>query len=152
MPPLETSPLLRRLLSQEPSNMPHSEFFPSVSHTLLRLGNRVDRVSVEDICPRTLADVCSETAFRLVVLLELRARKLRHKPDSDIWNRWAEKTATAREGDQLNEQIINTWLLFLDEYRTPTEIEQVLWTSFLVNDDSARRVRGKCLFCAETLS
>ncbi|KAJ7355524.1 hypothetical protein DFH08DRAFT_690510 [Mycena albidolilacea] len=129
--------------------MPHSEFFPSVSRTLLHLGNRVDRVSIEDICPRNLADVCSEAAFRLVVLLEMRARKLRHKPDSDIWNRWAEKTATAREGDQLNEQIINTWLLFLDEYRTPTEIEQVLWTSFLVSDDSARRVRVVDLLNAE---
>ncbi|KAJ7257881.1 hypothetical protein B0H12DRAFT_1322705 [Mycena haematopus] len=138
MPPQETSPLLR----QPPTNgvAVQSETFPSVSATLLRLGDRVDRSSIDDICPRS-ADICIEYAFRLVVLLELRARKSRQKPNLDIWDRWADNATTENDLHQLNEQVVNAWVLFLDEYRTPLEIEQVLWTSFLVSDDSARRVR-----------
>ncbi|KAJ6485943.1 hypothetical protein C8R45DRAFT_998527 [Mycena sanguinolenta] len=137
MPPLETSPLL----SHPPvPNGVRPEPFPSVSATLLRLGNRLDRISIDDVCPRN-ADICSESAFRLVVLLELRTRILRRKPNPDIWNRWTDKAATADDLHQLNEQVTNAWVLFLDEYRTPLEIEQVLWTSFLVSDDSAHRVR-----------
>ncbi|KAF7370809.1 hypothetical protein MSAN_00714400 [Mycena sanguinolenta] len=137
MPPLETSPLLGR---QPVPNGTLPEPFPSVSATLLRLGNRIDRISIDGVCPRS-ADVCSESAFRLVVLLELRTRILRRKPNPDIWNRWTDKAAIADDVHQLNEQVASAWVLFLDEYRSPQEIEQVLWTSFLVNDDSIHRVR-----------
>ncbi|KAJ7126631.1 hypothetical protein C8R43DRAFT_897795 [Mycena crocata] len=95
---------------------------------------------MEDICPREVGDVCKETAFRLIVLLELRARKLRPKPHSDVWNHWAERATTEDDTHSLNDQIINSWVLFLDEYRTTVEIEQVLWSSFAVNDDGPARV------------
>jgi hypothetical protein len=143
MPISETSPLFSR---PPATSAVHSESFPSISATLLRLGDHIDRVSFEDICPQNAVDVCGETAFRLVVLLELRARKLRQKPQSDVWNQWAEKAANENDMNQLNEQILNAWVLFLDDYRTTADIEQVLWTSFSVSDDSPRRVRGNGLF------
>lgn len=135
MPPSETSPLLSRE-TRHP--------FPSVSGALLRLGHRVDRVSIEDVCPRDVGDICRETAFRLVVLLEFRAKKLHQKPpsDQDVWNHWAHTAPNEDDLNRLDEQVINTWVLFLDEYRTTAEIEQVLWTQFAVDDESARSVRG----------
>ncbi|KAJ7074905.1 hypothetical protein B0H15DRAFT_962315, partial [Mycena belliarum] len=71
-----------------------------------------------------------ETSFCLLVLLELRANKLRQKPTRDIWNSWAQTEASQNGMRQLNEQIINIWELFIDEYRTAAEIEHVLWTEF----------------------
>ncbi|KAJ7132061.1 hypothetical protein C8R44DRAFT_772916 [Mycena epipterygia] len=128
----ETSPLL----SREPT---HS--FPSISGALLRLGDRVGRTSIEEVCPRDLGDVCKETAFRLIVLLELRTKKLRQKPHSDVWNNWVQLATNENDIARLDEQVVNAWVLFLDGYRTTAEIEQVLWTAFAVNDDSSRRVR-----------
>ncbi|KAJ7460563.1 hypothetical protein FB451DRAFT_1269496 [Mycena latifolia] len=122
----ETSPLL----SREPT---HS--FPNISGALARLGDRVDRPALEELCPRDL-NICTETAFCLNVLLKLRTRKLRQKPPSDVWNHWAQMAANQNDVRQLNEQIINTWDLFLDDYRTTAEIEQVLWTSFPSEDET----------------
>jgi hypothetical protein len=93
----ETSPLL----SREPA---HS--FPTISSALARLGDRVDRVNIEDICPRDVGDVCKETAFRLVVLLQLRTKKLRQKSPLDVWNNWAQVAANESDIHRLNEQII----------------------------------------------
>lgn len=134
----ENSPLL----SREPRHP-----FPSVSAALLRLGDRVDRVSIEDVCPRDVGDLCRETAFRLVVLLQFRAKKLRQKPpsDQDVWNHSAQIAPIEDDLDRLDEQALNTWILFLDEYRTTAEIEQVLWSSFTVDDGSANVVRGTIL-------
>ncbi|KAJ7746933.1 hypothetical protein DFH07DRAFT_889539 [Mycena maculata] len=134
MPASETSPLL----SREPRSP-----FPSIDNALLRLGGRVDRVSIEDICLRDVGDICKETAFRLVVLLELRARKLRQRPpsDRDVWSHSAQLAPNEVEKSLLDEQVIKTWELFLDEYRTTAEIEQVLWASFAVDDTAARLVR-----------
>ncbi|KAF7356810.1 hypothetical protein MVEN_01016400 [Mycena venus] len=140
MPPLETTPLLNGQPAATRAIHPAS-LFPSISGTLLRLEDHIDRVSIQDVCPRNVGDICSETAFHILVLLELRARKLRQKPSADIWNRWVDAATNDRDLHQLNEQVVNTWVLFLDDYRTPREIEQVLWTSFLISDDSARRVR-----------
>ncbi|KAJ6591828.1 hypothetical protein DFH09DRAFT_1273622 [Mycena vulgaris] len=137
----ETSPLL----SREPT---HS--FPTISGALARLGDRVDRVNIEDICPRDVGDVCEETAFRIIVLLELRRRKLRQKPHSDVWNHWAQRTANENDIRRLNERLIDTWDLFLDEYRTTGEIERVLWTWFGLNaDDSAHGLRVVDLLTAD---
>ncbi|KAJ6625011.1 hypothetical protein B0H10DRAFT_2005340 [Mycena sp. CBHHK59/15] len=130
MPASETSPLLDRESSQT---------FPDISGVLSRLGDRVDRVSVEEFCPRGVGDVCKETAFRLIVLLQSRAR-LRQQPSSDIWNHWAQTKANAAELDRLSEQVNNVWVSFLDEYRTTGEIEQVLWTPFNVSQ-GGRTVR-----------
>ncbi|KAJ7695137.1 hypothetical protein B0H17DRAFT_980386 [Mycena rosella] len=128
----ETSPLL----SREPTPS-----FPTISAALARLGDRVNRVNIEDICPRDVEDVCKDTAFCLIVLLELRTRKLRQKPSSDIWNHWTQMAVNANDANRLNDQIIDTWDLFLDEYRTSAEIEQVLWTSFPSTADSVHRFR-----------
>ncbi|KAK7031337.1 hypothetical protein R3P38DRAFT_2922914 [Favolaschia claudopus] len=139
MPPSESSPLLSRQMAQV--GHPQPSDFPTISETLLRLGDRVDRVSVEDVCSRNTADICSETAFRLLVLLELRARKqLKQKPSTEIWNCWAKNLASESDLRQLNEQVASTWIMFLDEYRTSMEIERVLWTSFLVSDYSPQRL------------
>ncbi|KAJ7173868.1 hypothetical protein C8R46DRAFT_1084178 [Mycena filopes] len=132
MPISESSPLL-----SHPMGAP----FPSISDALARLGDHIDRVSIADICPRAPGDVCRQTAFHLVVLLELRAHKLKPKVTSDVWNQWAETAVNENDTQRLDEQIRSAWILFLDEYRTTAEIEQVLWTSFALNDDAAPRVR-----------
>ncbi|KAJ6581263.1 hypothetical protein B0H19DRAFT_1114502 [Mycena capillaripes] len=139
MPVSETSPLLSRQLATGAAPSA-SESFPSISAALLLLGDHIDRGSIADLCPPNV-DVCRETAFRLVILLELRARKLRHKPESDIWNGWKDKAANDKVIHQLDDRVINAWAVFLEEYRTTEEIEQVLWTSFPVSDDSSRQVR-----------
>ncbi|KAJ7026280.1 hypothetical protein C8F04DRAFT_117985 [Mycena alexandri] len=137
----ETSPLL---------SQPLATSFPSISEAVTRLGD--DRVSIADICPGDTGDVCGETAFYLVVLLQSRAQKLKPKLPSDVWNQWAETAVNESYIQRLNDRIINAWVLFLDEYRTTAEIEQVLWTSFLINDGSARRVRVVDLLTADSPS
>ncbi|KAJ6504830.1 hypothetical protein C8R47DRAFT_1103790 [Mycena vitilis] len=145
--PSETSPLL--IPAPVNGNPLRSEAFPSVSDAILQLGDHPDRVSIERICPLNRADVCGETAFRIVVLLEARTRQLRKKPHSDAWNRWAESATNENVLHHLDEQVINAWVLFLDEYRTTVEIEQALWTSFRVSEDSAHRVRVVDLLSAD---
>ncbi|KAJ7743167.1 hypothetical protein B0H16DRAFT_1015877 [Mycena metata] len=139
----ETTPLL---------SQPLATSFPNISDAVARLGEHVDRVSIADICPGETGDVCGETAFYLVVLLQLRAQKLKPKALSDVWNQWTETALNESDIQQLNERIINAWVLFLDEYRTTAEIEQVLWTSFLISDHSARRVRVVDLLTADAPS
>ncbi|KAJ7224501.1 hypothetical protein GGX14DRAFT_425987 [Mycena pura] len=131
MPMSETAPLLSR----------PTIAFPTISDALLRLDEHVDRAYIEDLCPRDVADICSGIAFRLVVLLQLRRRKLRPKPSSDIWNHWTEMTANESDINRIDEQILNAWDLFLNEYRTAAEIERVLWTSFPANAESSSEVR-----------
>ncbi|KAF7309601.1 hypothetical protein MIND_00331100 [Mycena indigotica] len=114
---------------------------PNIDDLLLHLGDSPDNESVEAVTPRTL-DVCGGTAFRLVLLLQLRKYKSRKKPTvDDAWTNWMESIATSGQIQQLELQIVDSFNDFLYEHRTTQDIHTVLWTSFPISDNSSRRLR-----------
>ncbi|KAJ7050568.1 hypothetical protein C8F01DRAFT_1178846 [Mycena amicta] len=122
----------------------------AVDNVLLHLGERPDRESVESVIPPTV-DICVGTAFRLVLLLQLRVYKLhrRKRTVDDVWTSWTESVTNGNEIEQLDAEIIHAFDAFLFDHRTTQEIERVLWTSFSLTDDSSRRIRVVDFLSAE---
>jgi len=119
-----------------------SESLPQIAPTVARLRTlEVHHIRSEDVCPYTFPSRSADTAFSLIVLLELRASRLRRRiPSRDVWEHWSRDTDNHNE---ILEQQLNTlWTLFLQEYRSPREIEDALWIEFPVDEGSLRTVRG----------
>lgn len=82
----------------------------------------------------------TEVSFALAVLLHLRKEKKRVHPSSDLYGLWLAHKANIRDMNTLENLVADIWNLFLAEYRSVHDIQTVLWTSFLVEDDRGGNV------------
>ncbi|CAK5267352.1 unnamed protein product, partial [Mycena citricolor] len=149
--PANSSPTLTALMSHDESapllanDTPHPTF-PTISEALMRLDNNIGWANVNEVCPAD-TDRSRETAFRMVVLLALRTHKLRQQPDTDMWNRHQHDISTTDIVNSLDGLALQTWSTFLEDYRSAAEIEQVLWSPFVVDDLTPQSLRVVDLLC-----
>lgn len=114
----------------------------------------------QDLIPRTVSvsfdtEPCKSLAFALIVLLELRKRQIAWKGQypTNSYGQWTEEEARARDVEILEDKMSEFWETFLTQYRSSSDLHDVLWTPFLLKKDKSRTIRGvKFFFPSATLS
>jgi hypothetical protein len=141
--PSEITPLLN---SNNGLDGPAAQTLPPIHPTVEHVQNlRARDVQFSQLCPHDLRSPAAETAFALVVLLQWRLNQLRkHAYPQDAWERWSKEKDDVRVAEDLEHQILGLWTEFLEEYRSPQEIEDVLWLGFPDKEEGVRIVRGVC--------
>jgi len=92
---------------------------------------------------QSLSPFAAQTAYQLLLLLQWRA-SIRHyalNPE-DIWERRVRQARLSSDVKVLEDRINSVWNDFIKEYRTPREIENVLWFQFPVDGNSHRFIQG----------
>ena len=120
------------------------EPLPEIRPTLDRV-QAIDprHLELSELCPHTLPTRSAQIAFALIVLLQWRLNRIRPiTRRRDAWEIWDKERHDASIVEVLEERLASLWSEFLAEYRTPQEIEDVLWLEFLDKEESRRTVRG----------
>jgi hypothetical protein len=60
----------------------------------------------------------------------------------DMWERLDQQTRLSSDAKVLEDRIDTVWHDFIKEYRTPKEIEDILWLQFPADGNSHRFLRG----------
>ncbi|KAL0950962.1 hypothetical protein HGRIS_007713 [Hohenbuehelia grisea] len=147
--PTEVTALLDRARS------PDAHFLPSIAPTLAHVDTLdVQHITADDLCPYELSDRPAEVAYSLIVLLQLRANHISRPATASArnpWEQWKQEEEDSGDIEVLETQIDSLWRLFVAEYRTLREIEDLLWLAFPENDDSrSRSLRGN-IYAAHSL-
>ena len=107
----------------------------------------------QDLIPRTVSvsfdtEPCKSLAFALIVLLELRKRQIAWKGQypTNSYGQWTEEEARARDVEILEDKMSEFWETFLTQYRSSSDLHDVLWTPFLLKKDKSRTIRGVKFF------
>lgn len=107
----------------------------------------------QDLIPRTVSasfdtEPCKSLAFALIVLLELRKRQIAWKGQypANSYEQWTEEEAHARDVEILEDKMSEFWETFLTQYRSSSDLHDVLWTPFLLKKDKSRTIRGVKFF------
>ena len=91
----------------------------------------------------TLPTIVEQTSFQLVVLLQLYVLSQKANVASrDVWDRWSRERDAVNDASQIERRIDNTWTTFIEPGRSSQEIEDCLWSCFLVEDGKTHTVRG----------
>jgi len=85
----------------------------------------------------------TQTAYRLLLLSQWRAT-IRYNAlnTKDIWERLDQQARLSSDVKILEDRIDSVWHDFIKEYRTPKEIEEILWLQFPTDGNSHRFIRG----------
>jgi hypothetical protein len=99
---------------------------------------------------QSLPDFATQTAYQLLILLQWRVvlRRQVLKNTKDIWERRNQQAKLASDMKVLEDRISSIWNNFIKEYRTPKEVEDVLWLQFPVDGNGHRFVRGMSILAA----
>jgi hypothetical protein len=116
---------------------------PPIGPTLQQILSR--ERDLEEATPQyVFPSVEAKTAFHLILLLLCYEQKKIKPPFSpDLWQQWHSEVDRSHELDELEESMMTVWKQYLQTYRTPAQIEEVLWFGFPERAGSLRRVRGE---------
>ena len=98
--------------------------------------------------PHTLfPDLSSElqTAFALIVFHRLLSEIQTQPHTEDLWDQWSTTRSRVERLQSVRKSIESIWSSFVTEYRSPLDIQTVLWASFPVAEDEKASVRGRLL-------
>jgi hypothetical protein len=120
------------------------EPLPGIRPTLDRVQSLDPRnLQLSELCPHALPTRSARTAFALIVLLQWRLNRIRPMIRTrDAWEIWDKERDDASVVEVLEQCLTGLWSTFLEEYRDPQEMEDVLWFEFLDKGDSNRTLRG----------
>jgi hypothetical protein len=87
--------------------------------------------------------IVTQTAYRLVLLSQWRAT-LRYNAinTKDIWKSLDQQARLSSDVKVLEDKIDSVWNDFIKEYRTPKEIEDILWLQFPADRNIHHFIRG----------
>jgi hypothetical protein len=87
--------------------------------------------------------IVTQTAYRLVLLSQWRAT-LRYNAinTKDIWKSLDQQARLSSDVKVLENKIDSVWNDFIKEYRTPKEIEDILWLQFPADRNIHHFIRG----------
>jgi hypothetical protein len=95
---------------------------------------------------RVFPTAAAKTAFELIALLQSFVNeKEKRLPSHDVWDRWSKESDVLYRLRELEHRVLDTWSEFLKDYRSPQEIEELLWLEFPAEEGSLRRLRGTLL-------
>ncbi|KIM85412.1 hypothetical protein PILCRDRAFT_817424 [Piloderma croceum F 1598] len=91
---------------------------------------------------QSLSPFATQTAYRLLLLSQWR-EIIRHNAinTKDIWERLDQQARLSSDVKVLEDRIDSVWHDFIKEYRTPKEIEDILWLQFPADRNSHRFIR-----------
>jgi hypothetical protein len=117
---------------------------PTVTSTLARIQYvNIEELTVSDILGSYDPTASTKTSFVLIILLQWRINKIQERiSPRDVWDQWSKEKNTSLAVDQLEALILKVWTDFVTEYRTPQDIENVLWFKFPHEEEGTRFVRG----------
>lgn len=144
---MESTPLLGAVHAT-PEPLP--EIRPTLDHVQ---SSDPRHLGVSDLCPHALPTRSAQTAFALIVLLQWRLNRIRPIIRTrDAWEIWDKERDDASVVDVLEQCLASLWSTFLEEYRSPQEMEDVLWLEFLDKGDSNRTLRGVYILTIRDIS
>jgi hypothetical protein len=130
----ESTPLLARSRPQ----------LPHVSPVIQRLqaleSENLSKNQILALCPDFLRlTPAEETAFALIILLQLRLDEVTQRP-SNSWDRWSQERSIKSNADRLENQVLHVWSQFIDNWCTDDALTEVLSTRFYFDDTDQRSV------------
>ncbi|GBE78265.1 hypothetical protein SCP_0111480 [Sparassis crispa] len=130
---------------------PHLDAFeyPPIEPVILQITAKgISSCGSSDWCPNPLSSLAVQTAFSLVVLLELRKIVSSGASRSQqIWEQWSQEQEDAETLQYLDHHVLSVWSEFLSEERSAEEIESALWQPFPVRHESLRLLRVVDFLC-----
>lgn len=135
----ESTPLISRFQPQ----------LPYISPVIQRLQSQeiatLSKDHVLALCPDSLRlTPAEETAFVLVVLLQLRREERAHLI-SNSWDKWSQERQAQSNGDQLETQALAVWSQFVNNWCTDDALNEVLSTKFHLDETHMRSVTRTAL-------
>ena len=116
---------------------------PPILPTLYLLQSR--NVTIEEVLnsEHTHSSIEERLAFSLIILLLSYANQKSRPPlYLDIWEDWSEEVQVSGHLHELEQLALELWTQYLKDYRTPLQIQQVLWLAFPEKLGSRRHLRG----------
>ncbi|KAI0348603.1 hypothetical protein BDW22DRAFT_1350839 [Trametopsis cervina] len=133
----ETTPLLPTSSAQLENN---SSVLPSVKPVADRL-RREGVQFVNDVSSGELT-LAQRTAFGIIVLAELcRASPPTSRHSEGVWDLWSSAVAAAEASALAEKQLIHMWTAFFSEPRTMSEIHQLFFQEFPVDEGNSASIR-----------
>ncbi len=90
-----------------------------------------------------------QIAFKIIVLSQLYilAKTPSMGVRTDVWEQWSGERAASLDAEDLQRRIVHVWEEFLEVSRSTQEIEECLWSPFILEEGNFLNVRGKLLIC-----
>jgi hypothetical protein len=112
----------------------------------VRILSETTQLALSDLCPHELATHtdATRTAYALLVLLRLRTTGVQKRGVSqDVWEDWSSEQRNSRNAQHIESLILSLWTQFLSDYRSPQDIEDVLWLEFPIDEGNHSFFRGR---------
>jgi hypothetical protein len=137
----ESTPLLGTRAQHSDQSTPIR--LPPIRPTLQQILSR--ERDLEEATPQyVFPSVEAKTAFHLILLLLCCEQRKTQPPYSpDLWQQWRSEADRSHELDELEESIMAVWKQYLQTYRSPAQIQEVLWFGFPERTGNFRRIRGE---------
>ncbi|KAF9455705.1 hypothetical protein BDZ94DRAFT_1277549 [Collybia nuda] len=120
----DLSPLLGR--AHTPTSV-----LPDISLAISAIANTpANEINCEQFDLQSLPNYALQSAFKLVVLLQLRRKRLQPVNSNDLFETWSREARHIQEAKILEDKAAAVWDSFLQDYRNPCEIKTALWSQF----------------------
>jgi hypothetical protein len=127
-------------MASSPTSRPNNHL-PSILEGIRAI--QTEGVSHFHSTEQSLSTASTRTAYELLVLLKWRvAIQNKALNKKDIWEYQDQRARLFSDTRVLENRINSVWNDFIGEYRTPKEIEDILWLQFPVDGNNHRFLRG----------
>jgi hypothetical protein len=152
--PTETTPLIPHRPTVHSQLSPSSSLpslTPAINHIRLHGIQIVDEDPSLFSLPH-LASLAQQISFKIIVLSQLYILvKVPPTDVNDVWEQWARECRPALDAEDLQQRIVGAWEEFLEVSRSTGEIEECLWSPFILEEGKSLTLRGRFLICDSTL-